>query len=106
MDGQQQSRIDRAQGCLLGQLAGDSLGSLVEFRTELDILRDYPHGVGDLADGRTFNTLAGQPTDESEMALCDAQLVDLGRYDAKDVLASYRDWIESDPFDYGHTVST
>lgn len=29
----------RAQGCLLGQLAGDSLGSLVEFETPQAILR-------------------------------------------------------------------
>jgi len=29
--------LSRAQGCLLGQLAGDSLGSLVEFRAPDDI---------------------------------------------------------------------
>jgi len=31
--------LSRAQGCLLGQLAGDSLGSLVEFRSQEDIRR-------------------------------------------------------------------
>ena len=45
-----QKRIDvyilsRAQGCLLGQLAGDALGSLVEFQTPESILRKYPGGV-------------------------------------------------------------
>ena len=44
-------QIDRAQGCLLGQLAGDSLGSLVEFRSQEEILREYPNGVRELADG-------------------------------------------------------
>lgn len=63
------TRLERAQGCLLGQLAGDSLGSLVEFRDADDIRRQYPDGVRDLADGGTFNTIAGQPTDDSEMAL-------------------------------------
>lgn len=29
--------ISRAQGCLLGQLAGDALGSLVEFRSPNEI---------------------------------------------------------------------
>jgi len=43
----------RAQGCLLGQLAGDALGSLVEFRTPEDITRDYPNGVRELTDGGT-----------------------------------------------------
>jgi ADP-ribosylglycohydrolase len=61
--------IERAQGCLLGQLAGDSLGSLVEFESEASIRRLYPQGISELADGGTFNTLAGQPTDDSEMAL-------------------------------------
>ena len=56
----------RARGCLLGQLAGDALGSLVEFRRPEDIRREYPNGVRELADG-AWNTIAGQPTDDSEM---------------------------------------
>ena len=31
--------LDRAQGCLLGQVAGDFLGSLVEFEGPEEILR-------------------------------------------------------------------
>ena len=58
--------LARAQGCLLGQLAGDALGSLVEFRSEEEILREYPDGVRDLADGGRWNTIAGQPTDDSD----------------------------------------
>ena len=61
--------IHRAEGCLLGQLVGDSLGALVEFKTAEEILRLYPHGVRNLADGGVWNTLAWQPTDDSEMAL-------------------------------------
>ncbi len=33
------SRLARAQGCLLGQIAGDSLGGLVEFRSAEDVAR-------------------------------------------------------------------
>lgn len=51
----------RAQGCLLGQLAGDALGSLVEFQSPNEIRRSYPDGVRELADGGTWNTVAGQP---------------------------------------------
>lgn len=45
--------ISRAQGCLLGQLAGDALGSLVEFQSPDEIRRSYPDGVRELADGGT-----------------------------------------------------
>lgn len=41
----------RAQGCLLGQLAGDALGSLVEFQSPEDIRCRYPHGLRELSDG-------------------------------------------------------
>ena len=40
-----QEILERAQGCLLGQLAGDALGSLVEFQTPEQIQRDYPDGL-------------------------------------------------------------
>jgi hypothetical protein len=50
-------------------LAGDALGSAVEFRTAADIARDHPRGVTTLTDGGTWNLIAGQPTDDSEMAL-------------------------------------
>ena len=55
-------KIDRAQGCLLGQLAGagDALGSLVEFQAPEQIRQEYPGGVRELADGGTWNTIVGQ----------------------------------------------
>ncbi len=59
MDKQKRSR---AQGCLIGQLAGNALGGLVEFQTPEQIRREYPGGVRELADGGTWNTIAGQPT--------------------------------------------
>ena len=34
--------LARARGCLLGQPAGDALGSLVEFKTPEEIRREYP----------------------------------------------------------------
>ncbi len=97
--------LERAQGCLLGQLAGDALGSLVEFQRPEEILRQYPNGVRELADGGTWNTIAGQPTDDSEMALKLARmLADERRYDPEAARNAYRDWLESGPFDIGNTV--
>jgi len=92
-------QIDRAQGCLLGQLAGDSLGSLVEFQAPDDIRREYPKGVSEIADGGTWNTIAGQPTDDSEMALLLAlMLADQGRYDPEEARKAYIFWLDSGPW--------
>ncbi|MDO5538142.1 MAG: ADP-ribosylglycohydrolase family protein [Desulfovibrionaceae bacterium] len=97
---------ERARGCLLGQLAGDALGSLVEFRSPEQIRRLYPEGVRRLADGGTWDTVAGQPTDDSEMALLLARmLVGEGAYSAASALDAYRFWLNSGPFDCGNTIA-
>ena len=99
-----QERLDRAQGCLLGQLAGDSLGSLVEFEGPEEIAA-YPDGVRALADGGTWDTIAGQPTDDSEMALLLARmLIRKGTYDQGAAAEAYRFWLDSEPFDCGMTI--
>jgi ADP-ribosyl-[dinitrogen reductase] hydrolase len=99
--------LSRAQGCLLGQLAGDALGSLVEFWRLEDIRRQYPNGVRELADGGTWNTTAGQPTDDSEMALALARmLVKNGKYDPEEARKAYVAWLNSGPFDCGMTCSS
>ena len=97
--------LDRAQGCLLGQFAGDALGSLVEFQKPEKIRRRYPDGVRELADGGTWDTIAGQPTDDSEMALMLARmLVAQGRYDREAARKAYVFWLDSHPFDCGNTI--
>ena len=99
--------LTRAQGCLLGQLAGDALGSLVEFESPDQIRRQYPDGVRDLADGRAWNTIAGQPTDDSELALSLARvLVRVGRYDREEAREAYVSWLDSEPFDCGATIDS
>ena len=99
--------LNRAQGCLLGQLSGDALGSLVEFQTPKQIRWGYPDGVRDMADGGAWDTIAGQPTDDSEMALMLARsLLDLGRYDREAVRNAYIFWLDSGPFDCGSTVAS
>ena len=99
------NQVARAQGCLLGQLSGDALGSLVEFQTPEEIRLRYPDGVRELADGGTYNTLAGQPTDDSEMALLLARmLIKRGFYDRNAAFDAYVYWLESGPFDCGGTI--
>ena len=97
--------LDRAKGCLFGQVIGDNLGALVEFQTEEEIADAYPDGVRDLHDGGCWNILAGQVTDDSELALALARtLLETGSYDREAVAAAYGDWYASGPFDIGRTI--
>ena len=100
-----QGKLRRAQGCLLGQLAGDALGSQVEFMLKEHVYEDYPNGVRDLTNGGTWETIAGQPTDDSEMALSLARmLIEEERYNSKCAFKSYVSWLNSNPFDCGSTI--
>jgi ADP-ribosyl-[dinitrogen reductase] hydrolase len=97
--------LSRAQGCLLGQFAGDSLGSLVEFQSAAQIAVRYPGGLRELADGGTWGTIAGQPTDDSELALMLARvLAHASRHDPPAVRQAYVHWHDSAPFDMGGTT--
>ncbi|HET6607861.1 MAG TPA: inositol monophosphatase family protein [Rhodopila sp.] len=100
-------RLDRALGCLLGQVIGDSLGSQVEFETADAIRATYPGGVRQIQESPVWQTLAGQATDDSELALALARsLVRRSGYDPADALAAYRRWYQSGPFDIGGTTAT
>jgi ADP-ribosylglycohydrolase len=97
--------LNRAQGCLLGQIAGDSLGSLVEFQPASEIAGRYPDGPRLLADGGTWHTLAGQPTDDSELALMLARsIIESHGFDEESAARSYVHWYQSGPFDVGSTT--
>jgi ADP-ribosylglycohydrolase/fructose-1,6-bisphosphatase/inositol monophosphatase family enzyme len=100
-----EARVDRAQACLLGQVIGDSLGSLVEFKTAEEIARLYPGAVRDLADGGVYHTIAGQPTDDSEMALALARsLIAHKDFIPDKILEAYREWMTTRPVDIGTTT--
>ena len=95
--------LDRAKGCLLGQVAGDNLGGLVEFRDGPEVIaRLYPDGVRQMRDGGTWGLMAGQATDDSELALALARSICAkGGYDMESTRRAYRRWLDSDPFDVG-----
>jgi ADP-ribosyl-[dinitrogen reductase] hydrolase len=97
--------LSRAQGCLLGQVIGDSLGSRVEFKSAELIAKLFPKGVRDLGDGGVYHTIAGQPTDDSEMALALARTLARSRdYPPDKVLDTYREWMQTRPIDIGETT--
>lgn len=98
-------RLDRALGCMLGMVIGDSLGSQVEFETAETISAAYSNGVRNLGNSPVWKTLAGQPTDDSELALTLARsLVRMGRYDPEDAAVAYGRWYATEPFDCGNTI--
>lgn len=97
--------LSRAQGALLGQLAGDALGGQVEFSSARSIRERYPAGLRTIEDGGYWGTIAGQPTDDSELALMLARtLVRDGGMSQERVRRSYWGWLESGPFDVGLTT--
>ena len=99
------STLGRAQGAMLGQVIGDSLGGRVEGKPANEIARLHPGGLRELADGGVYHLTAGQPTDDSEMALTLARSIARERkYDAARVLDAYRQWITSRPVDVGMTT--
>jgi ADP-ribosylglycohydrolase/fructose-1,6-bisphosphatase/inositol monophosphatase family enzyme len=97
--------LTRAQGALLGQVAGDALGGQVEFSSARAIRERHPGGLRSLEDGGYWGTIAGQPTDDSELALMLARtLVRDGGMTQERVRRSYWGWLESGPFDVGITT--
>lgn len=98
--------LSRARGTLMGQLCGDALGGQVEFESAASLRSHHPGGLRQMEDGGRWRTMAGQPTDDSEMALVLARtLVVRGRYDPSAVAGAYHYWHRSGPFDEGGTTS-
>jgi len=90
------THVEKAQGVLLGQVIGDSLGSRVEFKSAEEIGKLFPRGVRELADGGPYHTIAGQPTDDSEMALTLARTILRHHgFERDKVLDAYRVCIQS-----------
>ncbi len=78
----------------------------MEFKSPGDIARRYPSGIHAMADGGTWNTLAGQPTDDSELALALARsIVKTGQYGEEAAARAYHYWYHSHPFDCGGTTA-
>jgi ADP-ribosylglycohydrolase/fructose-1,6-bisphosphatase/inositol monophosphatase family enzyme len=97
--------LEKAHGVLLGQVIGDSLGSRVELKTAEEIARLFPGGVRELADGGPHHTIAGQPTDDSEMALTLARAILRHQgFEREKILDAYRDWLQTRPIDIGVTT--
>ena len=97
--------LSRAQGSMIGQFAGDALGAVVEGLSGTTIHDRYPGGLRRLVNGGVWGTIAGQPTDDSEMALMLARsIVRADGFDLERAGAAYAAWYRTDPFGIGETT--
>lgn len=81
---------DRFKGMFWGLVAGDCLGSPIQFMDK----DDHPH-ITEMVPCRRFSTPAGYWTDDSSMAFCIAEsVVRLGKYDLADIAKNFVRWYD------------
>ncbi|MBA3397687.1 MAG: ADP-ribosylglycohydrolase family protein [Deltaproteobacteria bacterium] len=95
---------DRAAGALLGLAVGDALGTTYEF--EAITQPDYPQlatgPATDVVGGGPFELVAGQVTDDTQLAVCiAASLVARGGFDIEDIGRRFVAW-SAHAFDIGN----
>lgn len=86
--------LDRAAGALLGLAAGDALGAGYEFA-------EPPTGDAEFIGGGLGNWAPGEWTDDTQMAICIAEVAATGSLDPVDIAQRFLDWFASDPSDVG-----
>lgn len=99
--------FERAAGVLAGQFCGDSYGSQYEFMRTHDIeVKMSRRGEMSFGSSSMADTLPGQLTDDSELALALMRsIVENKCYNAESARRRYCEWLESNPFDVGITTS-
>ncbi len=79
---------DRARGALLGLAVGDAVGTTLEFKP-----RDSYAPLLDMIDGGPFRLQPGQWTDDTSMALAQADSLELDKtLDAGDLMQRFVEW--------------
>lgn len=99
---------ERFRGALVGLVAGDALGTALEFRAPGTFTP-----ITDMVGGGPFGLKPGQWTDDTSMAMCLAlSLLECGGFDAHDQMVRYTRWYREGYwsstghcFDIGNTVS-
>ncbi|MFN2557901.1 MAG: ADP-ribosylglycohydrolase family protein [Nitriliruptorales bacterium] len=88
------AQMDRAAGALLGLACGDALGAGYEFATP-------PQGEAEMIGGGLGDWEPGEWTDDTEMALCIAEVTATGTVDLMAVAERFLDWYRGGPADVG-----
>ncbi len=99
------STLQRAQGALTAALAADALGTQFEFCQPAELRRKPAAELLQLQDCGPWHTLAGQPTEEGELMLLQARMLQYCRsYQENQALSAYRYWLSTDPFALGASL--
>jgi ADP-ribosyl-[dinitrogen reductase] hydrolase len=104
-------RLDQAKGSILGLVAGDALGSTVEFKSPEEIKARYGlAGQTEMRGGGFFNWAVGEYTDDGQMMLCLLESLaatnqkDLSGLNVDDLGRRFVAWYDSGPSDIGTTI--
>lgn len=104
-------RLDRAKGSIVGLATGDALGSTVEFRHPQYIFELYgPAGQTEMRGGGAFNWAVGEYTDDGQMmlrlleSLVATNQDKLVGLDVDDLGRRFVAWYDSHPPDIGATT--
>ncbi len=98
------NRDDAALGCFLGACVGDASGAVLEFIGRKPSENDVNRAIT-MPGGGALRVAPGQITDDSELALCLAQvLAQSSEFNLEQIAQNYAKWVESDPFDMGMTT--
>jgi ADP-ribosylglycohydrolase len=88
------STDDRVVGTLLGMAAGDALGAGYEFGTP-------PDGPAEMIGGGLGHWAPGEWTDDTQMAICIAEVTAAGPIDLVAIGQRFLDWYDTRPPDVG-----
>ncbi len=101
-------KVDQLRLLLSGLAAGDCIGSLTEFVPQSEvppIYAKYRDEGWPFAAARGPVWDKGEPTDDTEMAMCIARsCLRCGRFDAEAVAQEFVAWLDSNPKDIGGTT--
>lgn len=91
------NHTDRAAGALVGLAVGDALGAGYEFTTPTGEIGMVGGGLGPWA--------PGEWTDDTQMAVCIAEVTASGRWDLADIGERFLAWLADDPKDVGQQTA-
>ncbi len=96
--------VDAGLGSIMGALAGDAAGGVLEFMEHPPRPADIEYALS-MPGGGVHQLAPGQITDDGELTLCLAQaLLESRSLEVENHARWYATWIESRPFDVGNTT--
>jgi ADP-ribosyl-[dinitrogen reductase] hydrolase len=94
-----EAKVARAQAALLSFLTADALGVQVEFLSSDERSSLNDETLLTLQETGPWHTLAGQPTEDGELAILQARMLSYyGCYREDTAWQAYQYWLQTDPF--------